>query len=121
MHRQLTAVECTDRQLSESKLQQRVVYRAKKYGWRTAHAGKGLLGNVWATPMAPGWPDLTCVKAGHYVIFIELKSEKGKLAPEQVEWLELLNKTGNFGIVIRPSDLRLKKVDEIFRVGAPLV
>ena len=72
------------------------------------------------TAMAKGWPDLACVKAGHRIIFMELKKEQGVLEPEQVEWLQLLNTADARAIVVRPSDLRLGRVDEVFRLGSPL-
>lgn len=102
-----------------------MVRRAHKYGWRTAHAGRGWVGGegdapVMVTAMAKGWPDLACVKAGHRIIFMELKKEQGVLEPEQVEWLQLLNCADARAIVVRPSDLRLGRVDEVFRLGSPL-
>jgi len=36
-----------------------------------------------------GFPDCTIIKVPR-LIYAELKSEKGKLSPEQAEWLELL-------------------------------
>ena len=108
--------------MSESKLQSRVVYRAKKYGWTAIHAGKGQVGasGFFVTPMAKGWPDLTCLKAGNRALFMELKRELGTLEPEQVEMLQLLNRCGVRAIVVRPSDLREGRVEAIFRDGDPL-
>lgn len=107
--------------MSEATLNDRVVYRLKKHGWSVAHAHRAFIPDVgWITPMAAGWPDLTCVKAGHAILFIELKKQEGVVEPEQQVWLELLNRTGNYAIVVRPSDLRLKKVDAIVKAGAPL-
>lgn len=61
--------------------------------WHTAVAGGG-----------KGYPDLTI--AGTEVLFRELKSEVGRLAPDQVEWLRRLELAGaNVGIW-RPRDLR---------------
>lgn len=125
-HRILTPEECQDRQMTEANLSSRVVYRLKRDGWKWAHAGRAWVGSgedgkeVMVTPMSPGWPDLTCAKAGHRLIFLELKREQGVLSPEQVEWLQLLNQSGAKAVVIRPSDLRLGRVDVITRVGSPL-
>ena len=75
-HRTLTPDQCVDRSMSERKLQDRVMYRAKKYGYKVAHAGRGFVGDdeegggQFITPMSPGWPDLTCAKAGHKLIFL---------------------------------------------------
>lgn len=125
-HRSLTSEMCLDRSLSEEKLQSRVVYRAKKYGWKVAHAGKGWVGDQetgkgqFVTPMAPGWPDLTLAKEGHRLLFIELKRELGEVEPEQWAWLVLLNACGAHAIVVRPSDLREKRVEAILRAGSPI-
>lgn len=112
--------------MSEKTLQARVIYRAKKLGWKVAHAGKGWVGDretgkgQFVTPMSPGWPDLTLAKAGHRLLFIENKREEGVVEPEQWEWLVLLNSCGARAIVVRPSDLREKRVDTVLRVGSPL-
>lgn len=125
-HRTLTVDDCRDRSMSETKLNDRVIYRLKRDGWRYAHAGRGWVGGdgdgkeIMVTPMSPGWPDLTCAKAGHKLIFIELKAELGEVSTEQLEWLHVLNLAGARAIVIRPSDLRRGIVDHITRVGSPL-
>lgn len=125
-HRSRTAEECQDRQMSERTLQDRVMDRAKRRGWKVAHAGKGWVGGdeegggQWVTPMSPGWPDLTLAKDGHRLIFLELKKEEGVVEPEQEEWRRLLNATGNRAVVIRPSDLREKRVNSILDEGSPL-
>ena len=112
--------------MSEAKLQSRVLYRARKHGWRVAHAGRGWVGGdedspgVVVTPMAKGWPDLTCAKEGHKLVFIELKREQGEVEPEQWQWLWLLNACGARAVVVRPSDLRTGIVERIFREGSPL-
>jgi hypothetical protein len=40
-----------------------------------------------------GYPDLTAAHVIHGVIFAELKSERGRLRPEQREWLNTLSHT----------------------------
>lgn len=112
--------------MSEKTLQARVLYRAKKHGWKVAHAGRAFVGDVesgegqFVTPMSPGWPDLTCAKAGNRLIFMELKREQGEVEPEQWAWLALLNTCGARAIVVRPSDLREGRVEAIFKHGDPL-
>ena len=112
--------------MSEAALQSRVIYRAHKHHWKVAHAGKGFVGNVetgdgqFITPMSPGWPDLTCAKPGHRLVFMELKREDGVVDDEQWAWLELLNQCGARAIIVRPSDLREGRVEAIFRAGSPL-
>ncbi len=53
---------------------------------------------------APGFPDL-CLVRPPLVLFVELKSEGGKLRPEQREWLELLSRCeGVEARLWRPGD-----------------
>jgi len=120
-HRTVTEDMCADRAMSEAKLTERVRYRAKKHGWKGAHCAKAYLpdGRV-ITPMSPGWPDWTFVKAGHRPVFLELKKEQGVVEPEQLEWLQLLAAAGCAVGIVRPSDLREGRVDAIFRQGSPL-
>lgn len=125
-HRTLTSDQCLDRTMSERTLQDRVVGRAKRRGWKVAHAGKGWVGDAekgtgqFITPMAPGWPDLTLAKEGHHLIFLELKRELGEVDDDQWFWLRLLGLTGNMVGIIRPSDLREGRVTAILNEGAPL-
>ena len=122
----MTVEQCKDRRLTEAKLQSRVLYRAKKYGWRIAHAQRGIVGEtedghpIIRTSMAPGWPDIVCAKAGNRLIFMELKAQLGELDPDQLVWATLLNSCGARAIIVRPSDLREGRVDAIFRHGDPL-
>lgn len=125
-HRSLTLEQCQDRGWSEKKLQDSVVGRAKRRGWKVAHAGRGWVGDhetgkgQFITPMAPGWPDLTLAKEGHHLIFLELKRELGEVDDDQWFWLRLLGTTGNMVGIIRPSDLRTGKVTAILNEGAPI-
>lgn len=50
-----------------------------------------------------GWPDLVIAGPSH-VIFVELKTETGKVSAEQREWLDILASTGATVLVWRPSD-----------------
>jgi len=125
-HRSLTPEQCADRAVTEKALQLSVVGRAKRRGWKVAHAGKGFVGGSEAeggqfvTPMAPGWPDLTLAKEGHRLIFIELKREKGEVSDDQWFWLRLLNQCGARAIIVRPSDVREGRVNAILSQGSPL-
>jgi hypothetical protein len=125
-HRSRTADQCRDRSMSEKTLSDRVRDRAKRRGWTVAHAGKGWVGGSeeeggqWVTPMAKGWPDLTLAKAGHRLIFLELKKEEEDLDPEQLKWALLLNECGARAAMIRPSDLREGRVNTVLSEGSPL-
>lgn len=112
--------------MSETKLRESVTGRAKRRGWRVAHAytsfvpGAGDSPGYWVTAMLKGWPDLTLFRSGHRIIFIELKKELGAYEEGQLELLQLLNETGNYAITVRPSDLREGRVTELLKTGAPI-
>lgn len=109
--------------MSERTLQTRVVGRAKRLGWTVAHAGRGYVGNAetgegqFVTPMAPGWPDLFMLnpKQAPYRLAIELKREQGEVDDKQHDWLALMNACGIPAIIVRPSDLRLGRVNAILK------
>lgn len=123
-HRTLTTEECVDKNMSEATLQDRFVGRAKRRGWKVAHAGRAWVGDrengQFITPMAKGWPDLTLAKEGHSLIFVELKRQDGTVDEDQWTWLRLLGSTGNKVAILRPSDLRDGTVTAILNEGAPL-
>lgn len=58
----------------------------------------------------PGWPDSTII--GRRVIFRELKSEYGKLTPEQAEVGRKLKAAGQNWQVWRPSDWLSRKIEK---------
>lgn len=49
-----------------------------------------------------GFPDLVIV--GNAVIFVELKSQRGRVSPEQQAWLDALMRAGVEAHVWRPDD-----------------
>ncbi len=68
--------------LTEKEFQARGLTLARLNGWKTYHTHD-------SRRSAPGFPDLVLVRPPR-LIFAELKSEKGRLRPAQVEWLEAL-------------------------------
>lgn len=83
--------------LSEEEFQQQVIDLAHYCNWTVAHFRKARTLKGWVTPVqadGKGWPDLVLVR--HFtIIFAELKSEKGKLTPEQQNWIDLLSNVGD--------------------------
>ncbi len=83
--------------VSEKSLQSQILQLARLAGWRAYHTFD-------SRRSAKGFPDLVLVRPP-VVLFAELKSEDGKLRPEQREWLEALSRCeGVEARLWRPSD-----------------
>jgi len=63
----------------------------KLFGWRFSHFRPARTEKGWRTAITGdrGFPDYVAVRNAR-LVFIELKSEKGRLTEAQAEWLELL-------------------------------
>lgn len=83
--------------VSERALQDAIIQVAKLNRWLVYHTHD-------SRHSAAGFPDLVLIRAPA-VLFIELKSQAGKLTAEQARWLEELNDSGLTAVVWRPSDL----------------
>lgn len=83
--------------MTEKVWQREVVRVAREYGWRIYHT----LHSVGATP---GFPDLVLAHERLGVLFVELKSEKGKTTMAQDDWLATLRAGGARAEVWRPAD-----------------
>lgn len=67
-----------------------IVKVARARGWMVNHVWKTRNDRgIWITTCAAGWPDLTCVRDGR-IVFIEVKSRRGRVEPKQDEWLDAL-------------------------------
>jgi hypothetical protein len=82
---------------SEKQFAQQVVHLARIRGWRIYHP--------WNSMHSPaGFPDLCMVRLAR-VVFVELKSDKGKATPDQLAWLTDLDATGKVEAYLwRPVD-----------------
>lgn len=60
-----------------------------------------------------GLPDLIIV--GRTVVWLELKSQIGRIRPEQQVWLERLTQAGEQARVIRPTDWLDGTVEQLLR------
>jgi hypothetical protein len=63
-----------------------------------------------------GFPDVVVV-GPHGVLWRELKSDRGRLTPDQVLWLDRLNAAGANAAVWRPCDWPDRILAELARVG----
>ena len=97
--------------ISEADWQQQFTQLAKLLGWRFMHVRRSLgKGRKWTTATnVDGWPDLTLWSERHpgRVLFVELKSEAGRLRPAQEAVLGEMSRSGLEVYVLRPSDLGL--------------
>ncbi len=123
--------------IKESDWQRTVIEYAHLRGWRVAHfrPGKtsrtytnkrGEIKYVWVTPVqadGKGFFDLVLVRPPR-IMFIELKSDKGKLTKEQENWCRLIANTQSENNCIswgvwRPADWEIvkrildKKIEEV--------
>lgn len=90
-------------ELTEFEFQSMVLEVAKYSGWLTYHTHDSRRSNA-------GFPDLVLVR-GKVVIFAELKREKGRVRPEQKQWILALLNAGEYAVIWYPSDW-----DEIVKI-----
>ena len=91
---------------SEKLFQERIIKLAKVKGWLVFHTPPFSPRNgVWRSA-GKGFPDLCliCAEGRRGMIFAELKTQKGKLSPEQEDWGVALVKAGAEYYVWRPAD-----------------
>lgn len=93
--------------LSESDLQKVIVDYAILHRWMCHHSRPARMqSGKWATPLQghKGLPDLILARDG-VVIFAELKAERGRVSPEQRQWLEAIGCGSSHACFVwRPSD-----------------
>ena len=82
-----------------------VIRLAEVLGWRTYHTHD-------SRRSAPGFPDLVLVRRPR-VIFAELKAQRGRLTPHQLDWFAELRACHQEIYVWRPEDA--EKVARILR------
>lgn len=82
--------------MTEKEWQAQVVGLATTLGWQRYHTYR-------STKSPGGFPDEVLVR--ERILFVELKTETGKLSPLQLHWLEKLRKAGGEVYVWRPRDL----------------
>jgi hypothetical protein len=97
--------------MTEDAFQQTVIELAQYLGYKVAHF-RGVRiqrrdGSVYyQTPVqadGKGFPDLVLTRPGR-LIFAELKSDTGKVSPEQQAWLEAVDAGGAEAYTWKPQD-----------------
>lgn len=95
---------------TEQAWQSQVIDLLKIHNWMHLHVRRSL-GNrggkrAWQTTTnIAGWPDIWAWHPTHGFLALELKSERGRVRPEQIEVLDQLRAAGAAAMVARPSDL----------------
>jgi len=80
---------------TEKELQSAIIEQMKWMGWLIYHTFN-------SRRSQPGFPDLVAVK-GTRLMFVEFKTEKGKLHDAQIEWLNRLANANSEVYLVRPS------------------
>ena len=101
------------RDMTEAELSRLVVGAAVQLGWKVYGIGRSDKSRL-LHPSAIGYPDLTMHRPG-MVIYAELKTHRGKVEPEQQEWLDLLAGTFTQVYVWRPQHWLDGSIIEILR------
>jgi hypothetical protein len=83
-------------EMSESDWQRRVTDYCDWLGLKWYHQPDSRMSNK-------GWPDLV-IGGPRKAIFVELKTEKGRVTREQQDWINTLKHSGATVFVWRPSD-----------------
>jgi hypothetical protein len=94
----------------EEEFQREVVKLARQCGWRVAHFRRVRVQRkdgscYYETPVqadGKGFVDLVCVR--DRTVYMELKSETGRLTPDQGEWVAALQSAGEEVYVFKPRD-----------------
>lgn len=94
--------------MSEAKLQQLVMALAAATGWTLRyHTHDSRRSNK-------GFPDCVFLRDGR-LVFAELKSQKGRVRPEQQMWLDALRDSPADVYLWRPSDYLVGDVERALR------
>jgi hypothetical protein len=95
--------------ITETAFLAQVLELAALLGWSAAHFRPALTSRGWRTPvqgnLGAGFPDLVLAHPGkHRLLFVELKSQAGKVSAEQAAVLACLEEAGAMVYVWRPAD-----------------
>ena len=95
--------------MNEQTLKSAVINVARMAGWLIHHDLPAMnIRGRWATHVQGdvGFPDLVLLSPHHgQLIFVELKSAKGRTSSAQDNWLDSLGLAGIEHHVVRPDDL----------------
>ena len=92
MAKSITARQVLDSKITEREFQDSVIELFQRYKWHICHFRPARTQEGWRTAIQgdKGFPDTLITKDGQLII-AEIKSEGGKLSPEQIDWYTLLS------------------------------
>lgn len=106
--------------MSEAALLEAVADLLEAYGWMWCHFRPARTKDGWRTPLHghKGLPDIIAARRGR-ILFAELKSQKGKLEPEQEDWQSAILSPWLYVTheyyIFRPSDWRAGTIEGLLR------
>lgn len=96
---------------SEAEFLKAVLALARLRGWVCLHVRPARTNKGWRTPLqgdGVGFPDLLCVRPNTGSLLVaELKSDRGRLTPEQQVWLDAFHAAGVEAHIWRPKAWKL--------------
>jgi len=103
MSRRCSRAKAPSERITEAAFTAQVIALARWYKWRVAHFRPAMTKRGrWVTAVqgdGAGFPDLVLVRNGS-LIFAELKSVNGKVAPNQQEWLKSLSSASGVAVYV---------------------
>ncbi len=90
--------------ITEAEFARQVLALARLRGWLCYHTHD-------SRRSAAGFPDLVFVR--ERVVWVELKTARGRVRPEQQRWLDALGRAGQEVYLFRPGDWA--RIEEVLR------
>lgn len=107
--------------MTEAQLQSAVIECARLLGWRVAHFRAARTAHGWRTPVGgdgAGFPDLVLLRPPR-LLFVELKSDVGRLGEAQREWIMRLKRLSHCETFVwAPEDWQSGTVEAVLRRDA---
>ena len=96
--------------VTESQFQGAVIEMAEMLNWMAYHVYD-------SRRSVPGFPDIVAVHRTHGVLWLELKTMKGRVRPEQKRWIDALRAVGERAFIVRPDQMEF--LESMFRGEEP--